>query len=1022
MKNRFSNQQIILSRCVLNALKRTPQPQTQTPNLQSEIIDLSDDDEDGDIEMVAAEAKNDKWHSSVMRILETRYAEAFDAVKIDILSNQDEESSSLRIVLGKQFLFDSEENYYFRAVKNVYLHQIIRSFSLTIFVLTPFNFSGALLCSTYNADPSGAPIFVDLHHPSAKNRMNAVESLVNMNKLSTMPFSDDKKNLLVAGIAQRFVDDSPDVVNEVLKFKTEDLVKFIGEQNLIKKLKFIIGDQFVIQKQWQNPIRSAIKHIASKHLVSNDNEIEVFLALWPYMFPIHENSYQHAKAITKSCIASRFPIIKELQDLTINNNPMECVNKRLENSFEKSKFNEIVQFVKTIPDAEVTTMLAFHIINLLTHSLPKNSDHKLSNEVFDILTKLSVQFEWTHNDIEQYAHDLYSKSQPGKLPIQLRMQCIQSIIEKTNFSAVFNSNGIDFTVGSDAMILMLNLYKNLCNGLFSNSKRTINSYNRAMSQFIRNILPNIGKQLDFFSNFFIAHYIDQIELPSSLLIDPQLQIRSIRLFNDLLTRPASLNEISMEVFVRIFSGLSSPFEAVRELTCDTIDKMFGLLDKSSQYSKLLGLALSKRGKFSMSPDELSSFLFETKHKRKELFQFIQRPDTSMILKATLLDMLQFVNDDKHEMEYLNIVVGVAWDILNEIDCSQPAILNPHESIVVYQAIIRFNNDNLSSIWTTGKCRNFFATVLQQSNVYLQIDGKLQSISVEAMKLNIFTNFKKFPIGQKQFIINSVIKAATFSKANDVRSKASKFFKKSIELDGKIELDILSEMANVTSTDASKKDQVKCLSHELLQTPEWKCGITLLEFLHKKRLENPLDLIRQLFPVLKKCLDFIDQSMVEYTKQLVLNDILNCCELMPSTVPFLENELNVELVIHCVQLTNNPQTHHHALQLLARLAKMVPDRVLENITQIFTFIGSTVASRDDDYIYQLISKIIESVVPILQQNNIIQVLEVFSGEIVFDTPIHRRSALYEDLLKTLNQKKSLWMFLAILLKGELLPDV
>lgn len=71
------------------------------PKPQSDIIDLSDDDDDddGDVDMLGN--KKGQWHSSLMRTMETRYPEAFDAVKTHIMSNDDEESASLKIVLGK---------------------------------------------------------------------------------------------------------------------------------------------------------------------------------------------------------------------------------------------------------------------------------------------------------------------------------------------------------------------------------------------------------------------------------------------------------------------------------------------------------------------------------------------------------------------------------------------------------------------------------------------------------------------------------------------------------------------------------------------------------------------------------------------------------------------------------------------------------------------------------------------------------------------------------------------------------
>lgn len=974
---------------------------------QSEsVIDLSDDDDD--VKMTDANGVKVPWHSSMMRTLETRYPEVFDAVKTDIMSNQDEASSALKMVLGKKlfrFFYNSTNRIICNSTPNL----------LTV--------SGTLLCSTYNAHQNDASLFVDLHHPSASNRMKAVEDLVRTNKLSAMPFSDDKKNLLAAGIALRLNDSSPDVVNEVLKFSTQDLIKTVGEQNLVKKLKFVIGDQWMMRKKWHAPIHSAIRHITSSELVSESNEIEIFLAIWPYMFPLNDRISIHTRAIKKSCIASRFPIIAKLQERA--NNTMEGVNKLLRNSFETSDIEAIIQFVKAVPHAEMSQMSAFHIINLLTHSLPKNSDHKLSTGVFEIATKLFTQFKWTLVDIDQYAQDLYSKNQPEHLPVQVQVNCIQSIIENTNFTAVLKMKVIDFTVKSDELLLILRLHKSLSTGLLSKSKKMTSVYSKAMSELIRRISPKIDKRLDFFSNFFITHYIDQLpELWNSFRIDPELQLLSMRLFNEILKHTDSLPEISMEVFVRIISGLMSPLEVIRKLTCDTIDALHKSLDKSSQFSKFLGLLKDGRENVSLSSTDLATFLFSARHKRtiRDLFEFIYRPDSSMILKASLLEMLQLVTDDK----YLDKekVVAIALNILEKSDSSQQICLNPYESIVVHETIIRFDSDaTIALISAPGICKTFFEKVLQHSHIFTQIKNKREFISVTAMNLNVFTNFKeKFPAAQKKFIINSIVKSATFAKTDDVRTRASKFFQKSIELDGKNELDILTEMVKVTSQAVDRKQEKKCLSQELLQTSEWKCGVTLLEFLHKKQLQNPLDLMRQLFPVLRKCLDFDDQSLVEYTKQLALSDILHCCELMPTSRSFPQSDFHIDLVVQCVRGTQNPQTHHHALQLITKLATiMPPDKVLQHIVEIFTFIGTTVRARDDAYIFQLISNIIKSVVPILKQKNTIQVIKTFS-DMIMDVPNHRRSALYEDFLTTLDPKIFLWQFLAILFETEIRNQV
>lgn len=110
--------------------------------------------------------------------------------------------------------------------------------------------------------------------------------------------------------------------------------------------------------------------------------------------------------------------------------------------------------------------------------------------------------------------------------------------------------------------------------------------------------------------------------------------------------------------------------------------------------------------------------------------------------------------------------------------------------------------------------------------------------------------------------------------------------------------------------------------------------------------------------------------MEYTKQLLLSCILHCCQkLSPDGTPISTDivptqVLDVEAVVHCVRGTQNPQTHHHALLLLAHMAALVPEQVLFNIMAIFTFMGSLVLRQDDAYSFQIITKIVDTIIPIL----------------------------------------------------------
>lgn len=160
---------------------------------------------------------------------------------------------------------------------------------------------------------------------------------------------------------------------------------------------------------------------------------------------------------------------------------------------------------------------------------------------------------------------------------------------------------------------------------------------------------------------------------------------------------------------------------------------------------------------------------------------------------------------------------------------------------------------------------------------------------------------------------------------------------------------------------------------------------------KKRLLNSNVLIGPLFNILKFCLDQDEQSTFEYTKQLVLGCLLDCCKKFETENENVsENNLNVELVIQCLRASPNPQTHHHALMLLSYLSALIPvsfeagdeyyfvcstkndffffldsqQQVMHNVMAIFTFMGTSVARMDDEHSVKVVTQVVETVVPVL----------------------------------------------------------
>lgn len=195
-----------------------------------------------------------------------------------------------------------------------------------------------------------------------------------------------------------------------------------------------------------------------------------------------------------------------------------------------------------------------------------------------------------------------------------------------------------------------------------------------------------------------------------------------------------------------------------------------------------------------------------------------------------------------------------------------------------------------------------------------------------------------------------------------------------------------------------------------------------------QVDVSFDLVPMFFKILKRIIELGDQPSTDYVKQLLLSSILAACQGLvvqggSSAKKQYDKILKVELVIQCIRGTQNPQTHHHALLLLAHLAILCPDRVLHEVVAIFTFIGTSVARYDDNYSFFIMSQIIEKILPKIvekcnESKQIIAILRVFS-DIVLDVPAHRRLPIYTKMIEALGVSEHLWTFISVSLQSHVM---
>nr|CAH0105863.1 unnamed protein product [Daphnia galeata] len=104
---------------------------------------------------------------------------------------------------------------------------------------------------------------------------------------------------------------------------------------------------------------------------------------------------------------------------------------------------------------------------------------------------------------------------------------------------------------------------------------------------------------------------------------------------------------------------------------------------------------------------------------------------------------------------------------------------------------------------------------------------------------------------------------------------------------------------------------------------------------------------------------------------------------------LASEFNTGLIVQCIQVLNNPQTHHQALVLLSLAAQLFP-------------------SQDDAYSFQVIVNTLKSVIPTLIEASmetavepvVTTVIHVFADALP-EVPEYRRIPVFEKLLTTLD---------------------
>lgn len=217
---------------------------------------------------------------------------------------------------------------------------------------------------------------------------------------------------------------------------------------------------------------------------------------------------------------------------------------------------------------------------------------------------------------------------------------------------------------------------------------------------------------------------------------------------------------------------------------------------------------------------------------------------------------------------------------------------------------------------------------------------------------------------------------------------------------------------------------------------------ILELVDSSAPETHPELANGLFQTLAALHHFKSQihSGMSYLLSLALGSLLaivNRSRVSPSpgllglptnmiqenTKPLFDTSVvRADLVVDCVRTTESPQVQNVALLLVAGLSAITPELVLHSVMPIFTFMGSSVLKKDDDYSVSVIDQTIDQVVPALIQSLRKQKRDVVSGtsELLLSftaafehIPSHRRLRLFHALITKLGTQDFLFAVLAML---------
>ncbi|XP_060517602.1 HEAT repeat-containing protein 1 [Cylas formicarius] len=835
-----------------------------------------------------------------------------------------------------------------------------------------------------------------LYHPVQEIRAEAIKYVLTNHKTLKPSDLEFVKNILIDILGQKDVTNTLDILKVIEKMKIADERLDATLTNLLKEYATDEGED-----------KDIMFRILKLLCGSRDFNWKIFLVVFPFMWPRAEIDLADAKRVVA------LPFFSKTKT--------RSVNLLLKSSDVKSFTGNLLQYLSEKENA------AANVLDLM-RDLPAR-DYFAQYCCAQIASRLltsseniaaAVKFFYSfYVDAEQKSFKKkpsfrdYLVVSKRKFPVRGITGCIWTLLGHVDRLEL---TPVDFGLERAESLI----FENTAALLFDN----FDANEDDIDLFLNRMCKDAQQTVESLLNLCTSH---------PAFLNPTCVANIMRYVDKLLPVHGSKTLLSLDslIAIHLLILMQSPDEHLRRNVVDMVERLNQSSQKSNSYVHLVEGLLAHREEIVMdhnqTPIVVGKLLSQSNRikAKKQLQSILSTMQDAICSKRTPMYTKQGLVSLLAEVKSFEFFESTSSAIAAMMEAEKQAF-DKFEALIFKTTIDKIDVHIAERTSLESDTWKLILTCLSNDRTEIIIDDDEPPTCLTKITLQHFTKdvLSHFTDDVLVTLLDIFCTLCVTSKHPDVITLVGKIFKH-IDLDVNVIAPQLIRMRDVQSDQeqsGKRNRRINIPSADILETTDWKKGNVVLEFVqNKKKIRNAHCLLAVVSELLKKCLDFEEQAAVEYTKQLLLSLVLLISNRIDKHV-LSDTEFNVDLVVQCIRSSQNPQTHHHAMLLLAYLAEVFPDKVLHHIMSIFTFMGSSLLRHDDAYSFQIIMKIVDIIVPIFLQSNqlddLVKVLRVFVDALL-DVPEHRRLPLYRQLLQNVNAEENMYLFLLVIFDSHVM---